>query len=329
MDQALQSACAQFIRNRDTVKKAFPGTFNTVYPSSAALLLSRGKTVDVDRLRACKKTVKANAGVFNNFRSTLYAPTCCLLAAAPDPERKMALAVEYCKTLREFFPGCAQLSLTALILTDFAASDEVRAKAERGKEIYRLLKEKHRLLTDRTDSIFAVLLGFSARSDTEIIDDVEQCYALLKPLAGNNYIQTVAFILATSEKQAEEKCAKFRALYDALRAKGLKYRKDYALSVLAALSLADADVDTLVREAAEVDAFLATQKGYKGIFRADRRTRLMDAVILSSSYRLPAAETDAAALSAMLAIIAMQMAVMAAVISSSASSAAASSSSGR
>ena len=92
----------------------------------------------------------------------------------------------------------------------------------------------------------------------------------------------------------------------------------------------DADVNEIVQDMLDVDAFLSNQKGY-GFFSVDRNTRMMHAAMLvSNDYcaqdaALAAVMSDSisdlasqtAVISGTLAIIAAQQAAMCAVIASS------------
>ena len=78
-----------------------------------------------------------------------------------------------------------------------------------------------------------------------------------------------------------------------------------------------------------LDGYLARQKGYKGLFGLDRRTRTMHAAMLLSLPDRSAGEpsvVNVAVQQATLAMIAAQQALMCAVIASSAASSAVSAS---
>ena len=135
--------------------------------------------------------------------------------------------------------------------------------AERGKRIYKRMKQEHRILTSAEDSVFAVLMSFSEQSDDALIADIEACYSLVKKrFSGGNAAQSVSHVLALSPGSAEEKAQRFLQLYDAIRAAGGKYGKHYQLSTLAAVSMMDADVGEIVQDMMDVDAFLSNQKGW-------------------------------------------------------------------
>lgn len=310
MKQELQKLCEEFIANREEVKKVFKTELDSVYPICANIFLSHAKKADKERISECRQFIKDNTGVLNNFRGSLYAPCACLLACSDDPAGKMAQAADNYKLLKEYFFGSDELVLASMLLTDMATPETARAKAERGRTLYNMMKEKHRFLTGHEDSIFAVMLAFSEKSNEAVIAETERCMEILSGMASKDYLQTAAQVLAMSDKPAEEKCARFMALFEAVRGAGMKYGKDYELSVLASLSVSDIPIPQLVQDISEINDYLGEQKGYGGLFGADKRTRLMHAAMLTATYYTPTAAGDAAALSAMLAAIAIMMMIM-------------------
>ena len=307
MNQELQRLCEEYIAARDTVGRVFKLEYDVVYPVCANIFLSHGVRAEEERLRACREMIKDNAGVFSSFRGSVYAPCASMLACGSDPERRMAQAAENYRMLKEYFSSGETLVLASMLLTDMAAPEEAREKAERGRAIYQKMKEKHRFLTGQEDSVFAVLMAFSEKSDDAMIDEMEQIFTALDGMAGKDYLQSAAQILAMSDKPAEEKTARFKELFEALRAAGIKYGKSYELAVLASLSLKDVPIDRLVQDIADISGDLATRKGFKGLFGMDKKTRYMHAAMLATTYYSPSVEGDVAALASMVSIVAIQM----------------------
>lgn len=306
MNTGLQKLSTDFITARDEVGRVFRFEFREIHPVCANIFLSHGKSADAARIRECRDTIRNSAGLLNNFRGTVFAPCACMLACSGDPSGRMAQASSYYSLLKEYFFSSEPLVLASMLLTDLAAPDEAREKAERGRRLYQMMKEKHRFLTDQNDSVFAVLMAFSKKSDEELIDEVEAIMASLSGLAMKDYLQTVAQILAISDRPVEEKCARFRELYEALRAADIRYGKSYELAVLAPLCFADVPSAQIAADIAQVAGFLATQKGY-GLFSADKKTRYMHAAMLVSTYYSPSAEGNIAAIASMVSIVAIEI----------------------
>ena len=46
----------------------------------------------------------------------------------------------------------------------------------RGRVLYKRMRAEHPFLTSSEDSVFAVLMAFSDKSDDELVADMEACY---------------------------------------------------------------------------------------------------------------------------------------------------------
>lgn len=307
MRPELQRLCSDFISNREEIKKAFKAQFSEVYPVCANIFLSRGKSADAETITRCRAIIKENAGVLNNFRGTVFAPAACILACSSDPEGKMESASENYKLLKEYFKRSEYLALSSLLITDALNGSDARVAAERGKAIYDLMNEKHRFLTGYEDSIFALAMALSEKSDEELIDEMERCMATLDGASSKDILQTVAQILVLNDKPAEVKCKKFKELLGALGASGMKYGKYYELPVLASLAVTDKEVPEIVSDISDVSAFLTGQKGYGGLFGLGKKSRLMHAAMIVSTFYSPSETGDVASLASMISIVAMQI----------------------
>ncbi len=328
MNEKRQALARRFIENRDAIRAAFKLENEYMYPVCAQIFLAADRPVEEEQLERCKALVKSTTGVFSNFRGNIRLPLICMLAAGVAPEERWERTQRCYATLKDSFFRSEFLALAALLLSDTAAEDELSALAARGKNLYQRMKKEHPFLTGQEDSIFALILAQSARTDDELIEDMEACYTLLdQRFPKGDGLQTASHVLSLFEGAPEEKAGRTIALFDAIEAAGLKYGKDRQLPLLAALSLSGESVDELVQGIRELDEFLSAQKGYKGVFGFDRRTRSMHAAMLLS---LPDKQTDlvnAAAQQATLAMIVAQQALMCAVVASSAASSAAAASS--
>ena len=330
MDETLQALAARFIENRNAIRGVFRLESDYIYPVCAQIFLAADRPVEEERLIRCKALVKSTTGLFSNFRGNIKLPLVCMLAAGDDPEDRWARTQRAYALLKERFFGSEYLALAALLLSDTVGEEALPALAARGKALYQRMRKEHPFLTGQEDSVFALFLGQSARSDDELIDDMEVCYQLLdERFPKGDGLQTASHVLALSEDKPEEKVRRMLSLFDAIQSAGGKYGKDRQLPVLAALSLSRAPAEDLARDILTLDSLLAQEKGYRGIFGLDRRTRIMHAAMLLS---LPEGNDGrstvvaAAAQQTTLAMIVAQQALMCAVIvSSTASSAAANS----
>ena len=287
--------------------------------------------VEIEQLERCKALVKSSTSVFSSFRGNVKLPLLCMLAAGDDPEERWDRTRRYYALLKESFYGSEYLALGAMLLSDAVQEEDVPALAARGKGLYQRMKKEHPFLTGQEDSVFALLLSQSARSDDELIEDMERCYALLKErFPSGNGLQAASHVLALSSEIPVDKTFRMIGIFNAIEEAGGKYGKDWQLPILAALSLGQRFQEDLAGELLEIDALLSKRKGYKGVFGLDKRARSMHAAMLLSLQheaepKQPVELVGAAAQQATLAIIAAQQALMCAVVASSAASSAATS----
>lgn len=324
MRDTLRKLCDNFIANRDMLRRHFRMESTYIVPVCASSLAVKGICPDLETLRKCRYLLRAKTSVFSYFRGNVTLPIIAMLASDNVPEEKIEKIIEIYQILKIYFSRSEYLAYSAAVLSDMTDTDKVENIAQRGRDIYGLMRKEHPFLTSSEDSIFAVLLAFCTQSDKELIDDMELCYRTLKPVfSSGNYVQSMSHVIALAGGDIRENCQKSIELYSELRTLGKKYSKYYELSVLAALAVLPADIRTLAADVAEVDDFLSTQKGY-GFWGLPRSTRLMHAAMLVSSDYSACTISDTAAVSATIALIAAQQAATAAAIAASSAAAASS-----
>lgn len=328
MKAALQTLCEQFIENRDTVKRAFKWESDYVHPLCANLFCAQGRMADEETLKRCKQIVNEQTGILSNFRGSLRPALAAMLALGDQPDERMARAVTNYGILKQEFWGSEYLALVAFLLAEWADRSQVEDKTGRGKTIYQRMKREHPFLTSSEDSVFAVMMAFSDKTDDALITDMEACYTLLKPrFFSGNSVQTASHVLAMADGAPEKKAERVLALYDAVRGAGVKYGREYQLATLAALAAMNVDLNAVAQEISEADAFLSGQKGYGAILGPGKAMRAMHAAMIVSDQYPPRGQVDTAAMTGTLGmIIAQQMAMCAVMAGATAGAAAAHSS---
>ena len=326
MKAELQALCDLFITNRDIARQSFKWDSDAVHPLCANIFCARGLTMEMDRLQQCKEIIKNQTGILSNFRGSLRPALAAMLAAGERPEEKMSRALENYRILKQDFWSSEYLALAAFLLTDIADTYQVEEKAGRGKTIYQRMKKEHPFLTSSEDSVFAVMMAFSEKTDDALIADMEACYQGLKgKFSIGDSVQTASHVLAMAPGEPAEKVERVISLYEALRNAGVKYGKYYELATLAALAVMDVDLPTVTAEICEADEFLSKQKGY-GFFGPGKGIRAMHAAMIVSDQYARREQVDTAAMAGTLAmLIAQQMAMMAVMAGATASAAASSS----
>ena len=325
MRPTLEQHCNNFICNRDVVKSIFKWENDQIISASVTSFLNRGILADATKLEECKKLLKDNTGVFSNFRGNVEVPMVVQLAIADVSADKMKKTMQVYETLKKEFYGSEYLVLAAAVMADMVSEEQAIKMAKKARKIYDKMKKDHPFLTSGEDTVYAVLMAVSEKSDDKMMDEMEVCYKKLKEsFYASNEVQALAHVLSVAEGSAEEKCNKVVALYDALRGAEVKYGKYYELVALASLAMLPVEQSVLVEDIKAVDAFLAEQKGY-GFWGLDKKTRLMHAAMIVSCDYIKNDTADIAAMTGAMAVVAAQQAAMCAVIAASAASTAASS----
>jgi len=325
MRTTLEQLCNNFISNRNAVKATFKWENDQIIAASATSFLNRGILADAAKLEACKKLLKENTGIFSNFRGNVEVPMVAQLAMAEYPAEKLEKTLKIYDLLKQEFRGSEYLVLAAAVLADMVSEEQAVKMTEKARTIYNKMKKDHPFLTSSEDSVYAVLMAVSEKSDEALMEEMEVCYKKLKEsFSASNEVQALAHVLSIAEGSAAEKCNKVVSLYDALRDAEVKYGKYHELVVLASLALLPVEQSVLVEDIKTVDAFLAEQKGY-GFLGLDKKTRLMHAAMIVSCDYVKNDANDIAAMTGTLAAVAAQQAAMCAVIAASAASSAAAS----
>ncbi len=302
MNEQLMNECRKYLSCKEELTKVFKFEMDSILAVGAADVCSKGMAVDAEKIKACEKILKKNIGIFSRFRGNMGLPLIMMLARADDPEEKLKQATDYHKMLKKYHSDSEYLAYSAAVLTDMTTQERIEEIAERGKRIYQLMKKEHRFLTSYEDVVFALLLAFSKKSDETMIEEMEECYRILKERRfDEDTIQSISHIFTLTEGTPKEKCSRLTALFDALAAAGKKYSKDHELAVLAALSLSDTPVEELAAEIIAVNDELAQQKGYKGVFGTDKQTTLMHAVMIVSNYHKETQNVNDAAMMSVIA----------------------------
>ena len=327
MNPVLNEICGRYFENLTCLKSVFAWEPSAIYPVAAAQLTGHGFSADADRLGEARRILKEEEGLFSSFRGNGALPVICSLAASADPRARMEASKTMYRLLKEEFSGSTYLAMSAVLLPDLVSEDKAAPYIERGRRLYRMMKKEHPILTGSEDSVLAVLLSFSEKSDETVLREMEEAYDFLKEQlrwSGSNSVQTVSHILVLGDRSASQSAQRLVSLFESLQNAGHKYGKDYQLAALATLVISDRDLSSLSRDILDCEAFLSDKKWYKGVLGFSAKDRLMHAAVLTSLQDEGSAVNDAGVLSSTLAMIAAQQAAMCAIIASSASVSAAS-----
>ena len=199
MREVLTKQCENYAHNREVIKSCFKWDNPHMIAVCASELSGRGVKVEVEELMKCKGILDTSTKLFSTFKGNVKLPVISILAAGENPEVKMETALEIHDLLKLKFRDSDYLPLLAIKLAEMVSLDEAENYINRGKEIYNLMKKEHPFLTSYEDSVFAVLLAFSEKSNEEIVADAENCYRILKKFSSDsNGKQSLSHVLALS-----------------------------------------------------------------------------------------------------------------------------------
>lgn len=282
MDEKVTALCESFITNREIIKKVFKGESLLIYPVAANALVSHGVTADEDKLKECRKLIKKNSGALSYLKGQVMMPFAANLSMKEDPKAHFDKVLKIYNVAKKKFNRSEYSALLAILLADLIHEDSCEAVLTRGKELYDQIKMAHPFLTNEQNSVLAGLLALSEKSDTELIDDMEKCFDLLKiKFSHKSSIQSISHVLALTEGSAREKVEHLNDLYDSLREAGKKFGVYTELSTLAAVSILDNETERVRDRIIGIDDFLSKQKGY-GLLGLDKKARLMHATMLTT-----------------------------------------------
>ena len=282
MDEEVTALCENFIVNREVIKKVFKGERQIIYPIAANALTSHEMTADENKLRECKKIISKNAGALSYLKGIVMLPFAANLSMKDDPKAHFDKVVKIYNYAKKKFSRSEYSALLAIMLGDLTDETSYESVVDRGKEIYDLMRNQHSFLTSDQLSVLAGLLALSEKSNTDLIDDMEKSYDLLKiKYSHKSSIHFVAHVLSITEGSSREKVDHLNELFDALKEAGKKFSTYTELSTLAAVSILDDDIERICARIIEIDDFLSKQKGY-GLLGLGKKERLMNATMLTT-----------------------------------------------
>lgn len=270
-----------FINNRDIVSNVFSFEYSQLKAAAADVFCAAGVKADEAKLMECRKIIKKNAGFCSCLKGRAFAVVASMLCISPEPEAHFQKIMDIYSILKKFFARSEYLALLAALIADKSSSENAEYIAQRGRKLFDMMKNDHPFLTSSEDSVMAGFMALSHKDDNDLINDAEACYKLLREhFSGINRIQTASHILAAIDGEPADKVRKMCDMSRRFKAQGHKFRSYYELLVLAALSAIDEAPEQIADNTIFIDGVLSGQKGYKGVFGTNNKTRLAHAAML-------------------------------------------------
>lgn len=306
--------CELFVENRTIIKSVYH-CGNFISPLCAILFAGNNILVDSDILKECNDLLVRETNVFSNFRGIIKPIANSYLALSDNREQMMQQFIDNYAELKLLFGRSEFVVATAIVIAQMGVTENLSQLAKRTRSLYYCMKDNHPFLTGKEDCALAAILALSNKVEEAIIDEMERCYSILKKeFTSRNAIQSLSHVLALKEQSAEEKCERVIGLYNALCAKGLHYGKNYELATLGVLALVDVDLQVLVNDIAEVDAYLATQKGF-GVLGIGKQRLVYAGMLVAKDYVLDTSFIqEATALNSTVALVIAQQVALSSTI---------------
>ncbi len=334
MEKQTLQRCELLMENRSRIKSVFFWESGLIHLACAGIYGAKDLQVDTRRLEECKGLLKNRVSVFSNFRGNIRPAVASMMATSENMETALEDGLRLYELLKKEFCSSEYLVLAAMVIERLSKPEDYGKIAARTRRIYELMKKEHPFLTSSEDSAFCALLAVSEKEDCSLVEEMEQCYRILKKsFFSGDAVQALCQVLALCKSTPGEKCEKVVELYECIRRAGCKYGTGNELPLLGIIALSPGGAGQKTERICEIDEWLADQKGFGALGSISRKQRLMYAAMLAGrDFRLDESGRQAlqtAAVSSLISEIAAQeTAVCAAIGASIAASAAASSASG-
>lgn len=282
MDELLKSRCDLFIKNRNKAKDYFTFEYNTACCMSALLYSGKGKELNGDKIKECKKIIKDKTSMLSNFRGNIFFQTASILSLSDNAEGLMDdINLVYNTLKNKGFKGSEFLGLASIMLALRKEDYDIDRIAGKSLKVFKSIKNKHKFLTSTDDYGFTIMLAMNDKPVEEIVEETERCYLKLKTKFNScNALQSLSHVLAMDDRDSEYKCNRTFEIYEKLLDKGLKFTNGYEFVTLGLLSVVDCNVDKLVEDVSNVYDYLKGNKGF-GAMSLGKQQRLMYASIVS------------------------------------------------
>ena len=277
MREKIQKRADLLIENQGLLQKAFWLENGLLTAIAGATFAEKDQTVDVDRLKECQKILRKKQGVFSEFRGDSELIVSTKMALSGEPEAYIDEIVSiYEKLQKGKFWGSSYRALAASTIREVKGNADVDDVIERTKAIMDGMNKEHPFLTSDEDTCFAVLLAMTGRNVDDILAELEDTFQYIKKNFAfhENAAYSLSQVITTYEGNSQDKIDKVLGAFEAFKAAGAKYGKEYELASLGTLIGIDGNMDDIVSEIVEVSEYLKGNKGF-GALTMSKVTRLM------------------------------------------------------
>ncbi len=325
----INQSISNFEANFHAAKSSYVLNTSLEASACAAAFIGRNFVVSTEQLKNAKKIVRSNTGLFSTLgrgnASQVIAASVCM---SEDPQAAIESICSIHRALDAKFFNSDYLVLAANMIYNNSAPQDYSRMVSRTREIYKLIRHDHPMITGREDLSNCVLMALSDYSETQIARRCEDDFQALREYYRlKNKIQYMACITSVFDGRPSDKAARVVSAQKALRQVGVRFSGD-AFSVGAAIAMLvrEEDLPQVASSIHETSKMLRKIRGM-GAMGAGKRIRdLIACALVIESYT--DAGNSAVRDSAISTIISAIIAVEVAIISSAAAASAAAASSG-
>ena len=290
MNEIVKRRSELLVENQKVMTKSFIFEHSITNAIVAAAFAEKDRNVDVDAIKDARNLLKKRKGVFSDFRAYNELIVSARMALSGNPEGYLDSLIDvYDKFKKGKLFGSSYKVLAAMSICDQGKYNDADRLVEKTNDLLKKMNKAHPMLTSDEDTCFAVLLAMTDKSVDDILTELEEAYGILKSdfAFHKDAVFSLAQVLTAYEGNAAEKSSKALDFFNAFKAAGAKYGKDYELASLGALIDIDADKDELVSDVIGVADHIKGKKGF-GILDMGRETRLMFGTMLVTGAYLSA-----------------------------------------
>lgn len=288
MNESLQQRCEYLIKNDELLRQSSRLEYEYLIKLGALLYTFAERDVDPAKIKECQEILKQKVGMFSGFRGSLGLVVRVKMSLADDPEAYADAMIDAYNTLKGNRKLVEEsLTMAAMTICDLCPPDQLEEVTENVHDLFDAFREIHPWITNDAQATFIALMVLAGKDVNETAREAEQIFQLLKENAciSSSTAQTVAMVLALSDKPIKEKIERFFALYEACKNAKHEVDKGKSMAIYAAFADVDMPIDELVAQIGEVDDWLKGKKGFGALGVGASQRRLIASSLVLEDYQ--------------------------------------------
>ena len=287
MDTRVKEKCEMLVESRKLLRKELKFEGSLMTTSTALIYMESGKSVDAKKIKECKKLLKKHEGWTSGLRNNMTSAVTVKMALAEDPESYLERVKNVYELLMKGKVFNSEfLGMAAIAICDQNKDEQTEVIVEKTKELMKLMKKTHPFLTSSEDTAFAAMMAMTGRDSKELVKEADKCFKILhkKFRFHGDGVQSLSHVLACNSAVTEQKCETVMALFDELKAAGVKYGKGLELAGLGVLVDTGKMIPEIVEQVKEADVFLKSQKGFGNFSIGKAMRALIASTVVAESF---------------------------------------------